>query len=308
MIKTPYDAMINWFANNHVAANLLMVILLAGGLYTAFTIKKEIQPKIEIDVINVTVPFLGATPEDVEEGVLVKVEEAVQDIEGIKEIISTATRGSGTVSIEVESEYDVLDLLDQVKGRVDAISTFPENTEKPVISRAQFQQQVIMVSVAGDVDEVTLKEYTKQIRNEIVSIPGITRADVLGARPYEIGIEISEFTLQAYELTLAEVAQAVRMGSLDLPAGSIRSDSGDIMVRTKGQAYTGRDFEEIVVRTNPDGTRLLLKEIAEINDGFVERESFSELDGKPALTIQVFSVGEQSAISWRKRARPFPAA
>jgi len=307
MIKSPYGAMINWFAHNHVAANLLMAILLAGGLYTAFTIKKEIQPKVEIDVINVTVPFLGATPEDVEEGVLVKVEEAVQDIEGIKEIISTATRGAGTISIEVEPEYEVLDLLDQVKGRVDAISTFPENTEKPVISRAQFQQQVIMLSVAGDVNEFTLKEYAKQIRNEIVSIPGITRASVLGGRPYEISIEISEFTLQAYELTLIEVAQAVRMGSLDLPAGSIRSDSGDIMVRTKGQAYTGRDFEEIVVRTNADGTRLLLKDIANINDGFVETESFSELDGKSALTIQVFSVGDQSELEIAEKVRQFVA-
>jgi len=307
MSKDPYGGIIQWFANNHVAANLLMAILLAGGLYTAFNIKKEIQPQVEIDVINVTVPFLGATPEDVEEGVLIKVEEAVQDIEGIKEIISTATRGMGTVSIEVEPEYDVLDMLDQVKGRVDAISTFPENTEKPIISRAQFQQQVIMVSVAGDINEITLKEYAKQIRNEIVSIPGITRADILGARPYEIGIEISEFTLQAYELTLAEVAQAVRMGSLDLPAGSIRSESGDIMVRTKGQAYVGRDFEDIVVRTNQDGTRLLLKDIADIKDGFVETESFSELDGKPALTIQVFSVGDQSELMIAEKVRQFVA-
>ena len=305
MNKGPYASLITWFARNHVAANLLMTILLAGGLYSAFTIKKELQPKVEIDVITVGVPFLGATPEDVEEGVLVKIEEAIQDIDGIKEMISTAVRGWGGVNIEVESEYDVLDVLDQVKNRVDAIFTFPENTEKPIYSRAQFQEQVIMLTISGEVDERTMKEYAKQIRNEAVALPGVTRANVIGSRPYEISIEISEFTLQAYGLTLLEVAQAIRMNSLDLPAGSIRSKSGDIMVRTKGQAYTARDFENIVVRTNADGTRLLLKDIAHIRDEFIEGDQFSELDGKPSLTIQVFSVGMQSELEISETVRNY---
>jgi len=303
--KGPYASLITWFARNHVAANLLMAILLAGGLYSAFTIKKELQPKVEIDVITVGVPFLGATPEDVEEGVLVKIEEAIQDIDGIKEMISTAVRGWGGVNIEVESEYDVLDVLDQVKNRVDAIFTFPENTEKPIYSQAQFQEQVIMLTISGEVDERTMKEYAKQIRNEVVALPGVTRANVIGSRPYEISIEISEFTLQAYGLTLLEVAQAIRMNSLDLPAGSIRSKSGDIMVRTKGQAYTARDFENIVVRTNADGTRLLLKDIAHIRDEFIEGDQFSELDGKPSLTIQVFSVGMQSELEISETVRNY---
>ncbi|MFB3078531.1 MAG: efflux RND transporter permease subunit, partial [Lysobacterales bacterium] len=225
MIKGPYAATIDWFARNHVAANLLMAILLLGGIYSAFTIKKEVTPAVEVDVISVVVPFLGATPEDVEEGVLIKIEEAVQDIEGIEEMIATAVRNSGSVNIEVDSDYDVLDILDQVKNRVDAISTFPDNTEKPVYTRVQFQQQVMLITVSGEVDERTLKEFTKQIRNEIVAIPGVTRAEMFGGRAYEISIEVSEFTLQGYDLSLAEVAQAVRMGSLDLPAGSIRSDS-----------------------------------------------------------------------------------
>jgi len=307
MIKGPYAATIDWFARNHVAANLLMAILLLGGIYSAFTIKKEVQPAVEVDVITVAVPFLGATPEDVEEGVLIKIEEVVQDIEGIKEMISTAVRGRGTVSIEVESEYDVLDVLDQVKNRVDAISTFPENTEKPLYSRAQFQQQVLMITVSGQVDERTLKEFAKQTRNEIVALPGVTRAEVIGGRPYEISIEVSEFTLQGYGLTLAEVARAVRLGSLDLPAGSIRSDSGDILVRTKGQAYVGRDFEGIVVRTNPNGTRLLLKDIATIRDGFIERDRFSEFNGEPALTIQVLSVGNQSELKISEKVKDYVA-
>ena len=296
MTQGPYEALINWFARNSVAANLLMVILLVGGFYTVLTIKKEIQPRIETNFISVNVPFLGATPLDVEEGVVIKIEEAIQDIEGIEEIVSTARRGNGNVQVEVHADYDVNEVMDQVKNRVDAIFTFPDNTEKPVISRTQFQQQVVIVSVYGDVNERTLKEFAKQVRNEIVTLPGVTRAEFLGSRPYEISIEVSEFTLQGYGMTLSEVAQAVRRGSLDLSAGAIRSEAGDILVRTKGQAYVGRDFENIVIRTNSDGTRVLLKDIAEIHDEFIEGDRFSEFNGKPVISLQVLSVGNQSEL------------
>jgi len=292
----PYESLINWFARNSVAANLLMVILLVGGFYTVLTIKKEIQPRIDTNFITVGVPFLGATPLDVEEGVVVKIEEAIQDIEGIEEIVSTANRGYGDVRVEVHADYEVTDIMDQVKNRVDAISTFPDNTEKPVISRTQFQQQVVIVSVYGDVSERSLKEYAKQVRNEIVTLPGVTRAEFFGTRPYEISIEVSEFTLQGYGMTLLEVAQAVRRSSLDLSAGAIRSDAGDILVRTKGQAYVGRDFEDIVIRTNPDGSRVLLKDVAHIRDAFTEGDRFSEYNGKPVISIQVLSVGNQSEL------------
>jgi multidrug efflux pump subunit AcrB len=305
MNQGPYAALIDWFARNSVAANLLMVILLAGGLYTVFTIKKEIQPRIETNYVSISVPFLGATPADVEEGVVIKIEEAIQDIEGIKEIYSTASRENGNVRIEVHADYEVSEVMDQIKNRVDAIPSFPDNTEKPVISRTQFQQQVIFASVYGDVDERTLKEYAKQVRNEIVALPGVTRAEILGSRPYEISIEVSEFTLQGYGLTLSDVAAAVRRGSLDLSAGAIRSESGDILVRTKGQAYVSRDFEDIVVRTNPDGTRVLLKDIALIRDEFVETDRFSEYNGKPAISIRVMSVGNQSELDISKAVHEF---
>jgi multidrug efflux pump subunit AcrB len=300
-----YHTIIEWFARNAVAANLLMVILLAGGLYSVLTIKKESQPPIETNFITVTMPFLGASPEDVEEGILVKIEESIQDIEGIEELVSTGRRGSGTVQIEVSAGYDVPEVMNEIKNRVDAISTFPANTEKPIVSRTRFQQQVNIISVYGDVDERTLKEYTKQVRNEIVALPGITRAELLGSRPYEISIEISEFTVEQYGMTLAEVALAVRRGSLDLPAGSIRSDAGDIQVRTKGQAYTGLDFEDILVRTNADGSRVLLKDIATIRDDFAETGRFSEFNGKQAFSIQVLSVGDQSELEISQAVRDY---
>jgi multidrug efflux pump subunit AcrB len=300
-----YYALIDWFARNAVAANLLMIILLAGGLYSVLTIKKESQPPIETNFITVSMPFLGASPEDVEEGVLVKIEESIQDIEGIQEIMSTGRRGSGTVQIEVSTGYDVPEVMNEIKNRVDAISTFPDNTENPIVSRTRFQQQVNLVSVYGDVEERTLKEYAKQVRNEIVALPGITRAEILGSRPYEISIEVSEFTLEQYNMSLAEVAMAIRRGSLDLPAGSIRSDAGDIQVRTKGQAYTGLDFESILVRTNKDGSRVLLKDIATIKDDFAETGRFSEFNGKQAFSIQVLSVGDQSELEISQKVRDY---
>jgi len=296
MSMNPYSAIIEWFARNSVAANLLMMILLVGGLYTAVNIKKESQPRIETSFVTVSMPFLGASPEDVEEGILVKIEEAIQDVEGIKEIQSTARRGSGTVRAEILSEYDISEVMDEIKSRVDAIPTFPDNTEKPVVSRTRFQQRVLILTVYGDVAEQTLKEYAKQTRNEVVALPGVSKAQVLGSRDYEISIEVSEHTLQAYDLTLAEVAAAIRRGSLDLPAGAIRSAAGDIQVRTKGQAYVGRDFEDIVVRINDDGSRLLLKHIADIRDGFVDVGRFSEFDGKSAVSIEVQSAGMENEL------------
>jgi multidrug efflux pump subunit AcrB len=296
MSMNPYSATIEWFARNSVAANLLMMILLVGGFYTAVNIKKESQPRIETNFVTVSMPFLGASPEDVEEGILIKIEEAIQDIEGIKEIQSTARRGSGTVRAEILSEYDIAEVMDEIKSRVDAIPTFPDNTEKPVVSRTRFQQRVLILTVYGDVAEQTLKEYAKQTRNEVVALPGVSKAQVLGSRDYEISIEVSEHTLQSYDLTLAEVASAIRRGSLDLPAGAIRSAAGDIQVRTKGQAYVGRDFEDIVIRINGDGSRLLLKHIADIRDGFVDVGRFSEFDGKSAVSIEVQSAGLENEL------------
>jgi len=292
----PYQALIAWFAHNSVAANLLMLVLIFGGLYAAATIKKEIQPKIDPSQIRVTVPFLGASPSEVEEGVLVKVEEAIQDVEGIERISSNAREGSGTVNIQVYTDYDPQVVLDDVKIRIDGISTFPEQTEKPNITRTQWSQEVMWVSVHGEVAERTLKEFAQTVRDEIVGLSGVSRADVVGGRDYEISIEVSEHTLRSYGLTLDEVSQAVRVGSLDLPAGSIKTEGGNILVRTRGQAYTGEEFERIVVRTNADGTRVLVGDIARVVDGFEDRERYAKHNGEDTISIRVLSVGEQSEL------------
>jgi len=300
-----YGNLIGWFAHNSVAANLLMAALIIGGIFTAINITKEVQPRIETNFINVNVPYRGATPRDVEQGVLIKIEEAIQDLDGIKEIVSTASEGSGRVRIEVDADYDVVEVLDNVKIRVDSISTFPAETERPTYDRSTFTQEVIWVSVFGDVPERTLKEVARQMRDEITQLPSVTRAELVGDRAYEIGIEVRETTLRKYDLTLAEVAQAVRQSSLDLPGGRIEAAGGDILLRTMGQAYVGRDFRDIVIRTNPDGSRILLEDIAEIKDAFVERERYAQHNGKSAVAIRVLSVGEQDALAASEAVRNF---
>ncbi|MFW6339758.1 MAG: efflux RND transporter permease subunit [Wenzhouxiangella sp.] len=300
-----YGQIIAWFAHNPVAANLLMLCLIAGGLYSAITISKEITPRIETNYVTVTVPYRGGTPRDVEQGVLIKVEEAIQDLDGIREIVATAREGAGTITIEVEAGYDVLEVLDTIKGRVDAIATFPAETERPRYQRATWSQNVIWVSVFGSVPERTLKEAARQMRDDITTLPSVTRAELTGARPYEIGIEVREETLREYNLTLGEVAQAIRRSSLDLPGGRIQTSGGDILVRTVGQAYVAADFEDIVVRTNRDGSRVRVRDIADIRDGLVERDFYARHNGQPAIAIRVMSVGDQDALAVASEVRDY---
>ena len=199
--------------------------------------------------------------------------------------------------MSADLRQDVQAILDEVKLSVDRISSFPESIEKPVIYKSQRQISAIQVQIYGDLDEVSLKNYAEQVRDEILSLPSVTKAEVRGARPFEISIEMEEGKLRQYGLTLRNVAEAIRRSSLDLPAGSIRSDSGDILLRTEGQAYVKQDFEKIVLITRADGTRLLLGDIAVINDGFEEVEFYSLFNGQPTVGVQVSAVGDQNQIT-----------
>ncbi|MEM8768536.1 MAG: efflux RND transporter permease subunit, partial [Pseudomonadota bacterium] len=284
--------LIGWFATNHVAANLIMLFVLGMGTWAAIANKKESMPEFRFDVVTVNVPYLGASPEEVDEGVIVKVEEAVEDIQGIKEVRSTALDGFGQIRIEVQDGYTLGEITDEVKLAVDGISTFPRETERPIISKQVMRKGALNVQVHGSLDEREMKELTERIREEIVALPGISYAEVMGARPFEISVEVSEDTLRQYGLTLGEVAQIIRAWSLDLPGGAIRSEAGDIRLRTKGQAYTGAEFESIVLLTRPDGTRVTLGDVATVQDGFAEVEGYSFFDGERSFGINVMSSGD----------------
>ena len=288
--------MIEWFTRNPVAANLLMLLILAGGLMTAFTIKREVFPEFSLDVITVEVPYLGAAPEEVEQAVAVRVEEAIQGIDGVKRITSTSVEGRGTVVVELELGEDVSRVLDEVKSRVDAIDTFPAETEKPIVREVTNRRQVVDVAVSGEADERTLKRLGERVRDEIAAMEGITQVELENARPYEISIEVSEDALRRYSLSIDEVARAVRMSSLDLPGGSVKTEGGEILLRTKGQAYVGSDYESLVLMTRPDGSRLKLGDVAKVVDGFAETDQTARFDGKPAMVVAVFHTSDQSAL------------
>jgi multidrug efflux pump subunit AcrB len=286
---------IEWFVENKVAANLLMIIIFAAGIVALLQIKKEVFPEFATDMISITVPYLGAAPEEVEEGVCIKIEEAIQDLEGIKKITSTAMEGVGRVTVEVLNGVDVRKILDDVKSRVDAISTFPVETEKPVIQETLNRRQVINVAVTGNTDEKSLKRISEQVRDELSAIQGISQVELSAARPYEIAIEVSENALRRFNLTFSEVAQSVRLSSLDLPGGSIKTSSGELTIRTKGQVYEGLEYENLILRSLPDGTRLYVRDVANVVDGFAETDQSARFNGKPAILVQVFRVGDESA-------------
>lgn len=293
---TEQKGIIAWFASNHVAANLLMFLIIAFGIVSSFTIRKQTTPDFQINQISVRVPYLGAAPQEVEEGVVVKIEEAIQDIPGIVEINSTAREGMGTVRAETEVGADINQILTEVKTRVDAISTFPGLTEKPIIYKQEFQLHVVFLTVTGNLDEYARKAISNEIREDLLRIPEVNAVEIMGDRPYEISIEVSEHVLRQYSLTMSEISQAIRNSSVDMPGGAIRTEGGDILLRTEGQVYTGQEYANLVLRTFPDGTRLTVGDIAIIQDAFVETDGYSRYMGQPSASMRVLAIGQQSEL------------
>ncbi len=304
-----------------------MITIVAVGAWAAFTqIPLEVFPDSDIDTVNISTVFRGATPAEVEEGVIVPIEETIQTLESIEEIRSNAGEGGGTVSVEIKSGYDPRAALDDIKSLVDAIVTFPLEAEPPTVSLQQHTDSVVKVLIYGDLGEAQLRQLADEIRDEIVGLTGvakvamprwiplhklpilslvfdsmsksetITSATLVGVRPFEIGIEVPEETLLRYDLTLGEVAAAVTAQSVDLSGGAIRTAGGEILLHTKSKAYVGADFENIVVRSNPDGTQVKVSDLGVVIDGFEEDRVTARFNGKPAVLVSVERVGEQNAI------------
>ena len=287
---------IGWLALNPVAANLMMLLIIASGLVAATVVTEEVFPEIDLDRIRIQVPYLGAAPEEVEAGVVVRIEEAIKDIDGIKQIRSFAAEGSASVLVELELGADARRMVDEVKNEIDAITTFPVGTEKPIIRELIARNQVIDIAIAGATDVFTLKTIAERVRDDLAALPEITQVDIVSAPPYEISIEVSEVALRRHRMTFDQVAEAVRRSSLDLPGGSVRTDAREILLRTLGQAYRGVEYENLVLWTRRDGSRLRLGDVATVVDGFAETDQHARFDGNPSLTVSVFRTGNQSAL------------
>jgi multidrug efflux pump subunit AcrB len=287
---------VKWMAQNHVAANLLMMVFIIGGLVMAFSIKQEVFPEIDLGTVSVSVAYPGASPEEIEEGVLLKIEESLSSISGIEEIRSSASEGVGSVSLKVLSGEDVDEILQDVKSEIDRIITFPEEAEKPVVRKIVIRREVISVAVYGDMPERSLREHAEAVRDDLLALKGLTQVDLGGVRPYEISIEVPEETLRSHGLTLQQIAGRIRQASLDLPAGSVKSSGGEVLIRTKERRYTGTGYSDITIIENPDGTEVRLGDIARIRDSFRETDTYARFDGMPAALVSVYRVGKQKPV------------
>ncbi|MDH3867671.1 MAG: efflux RND transporter permease subunit, partial [Desulfobulbaceae bacterium] len=284
---------IKWMAHNHVAANLLMMVFIIGGLVLGFSIKQEVFPEIALDMVQISVAYPGAGPDEVEEGIILQVEEKVSGLDGIKKISSVAAEGVGTVTAVIRDGEDVDLVLQDIKSEVDRIITFPEDAEKPVISKLLNRQEVASLVVYGNVPERTLREQAEAMRDELLAMDEITQAELNGVRPYEISIEIKEQNLRRYNLTLNQVAQRIRQASLDMPGGSVKASGGEILLRTKERRYQGYEYSDLVILVNPDGSEVKLRDIAFVRDGFEETDQYAMFNGLPAAMVSVFRVGNE---------------
>ncbi|MEH6634256.1 MAG: efflux RND transporter permease subunit [Halioglobus sp.] len=288
---------IAWMAGNPVAANLLMLVVMVGGLASIDGITKEVFPTFPSETLTITVPYPGSAPEEVEEGILLKIEEAVQDIVGVDEIRSVAREGVGVVTVQLEPGTPMTKALSQVKSRVDAIASFPLNAEEPIVDEVLGRTRAMRLTLYGPLQEAQLKELADQIRDEVLLLPDITQVSISGVRDYEISIEVSDSALRRYGLSFDAVVNAVRANSRDLPGGKLRTDAGSIILRSVGQAYTGSDFSDLTLITRSDGTRISLGDVATVRDAFEEQPVLSRLNGKPSLTLEVDRVGDQDVLA-----------
>ncbi len=298
-MRTP----ISWFVRNPVASNLLMWIFLAGGLIAYLNVNQEEFPDIDVGVIQVSVPYLGATPEESETGVCLRIEEALEGAEGIQRLTTTAREGGCDATVELTGDADLNRSLNDVKAKVDAITTFPAETEKPIVRAFSSSGNVMTIALVSDADDRFLKQVAEDVRDDILDLPEISTVNIEYLRPLEISIEVSEYTLRQYGLTLDQVSRAISQASLDLPGGTIRADSGEIMLRTKGQVYSGDEYRDIMIRSFPDGSQLRVGDIATVHDDFEEGYLDARVNGENAAVIDVLRVGEEDIVRAARQVR-----
>ena len=287
---------LSWMAGNSVAANLFMAVLLVGGLFFGLKTKQEIFPNYEIDMVTVFVAYPGASPEEVERGIVLAVEDALQGLEGIGEITSSASEGGGTVFVDALDGYDVDRLARDVESEVDRITSFPDEAETPRISIPSYRREAISFSVYGDQEEAVLRAAAEQLRDRLLASPKITQVELTAVRDYEILVEVDPVDLRRYGLTLNEVASRIRKASVELPAGSLKTQGGEIMIRIKDRKYLAAEYEQMAVITHADGSAVTLGDIARVREGFEDSDRFALFNGHPAVNVEVYRVGEQTPL------------
>lgn len=289
--------LIGWFTKNPVAANLLMLFIIVAGAISAFTISKDMFPRTDRNIVQVSAVYPGAAPVEVEKGVILPIESALQGLSGVKEMRSKASRDVASIELDIEPSQDINEVMARIEDRISSILNFPDDLEKPSVSKFEDISWVTGVAVSGPLDEFQRKELGQEIRDELLELSQVKKVILWGVDDYEISIEVKEQRLRELNMTLAEVAKAVRESSLDLPAGMIRSDSGNILVRTEGKAYSGEQFENLVLRSYADGSQLLISDVATVQDTFQESSTFVHFDKESAVTLGIFSLEDQNLLA-----------
>jgi multidrug efflux pump subunit AcrB len=288
---------IRWFVHNPIAANLLMVFVLIGGALAIPSLDKQFFPDIELSIVSVSLPYPGAGPSEVEQQISMRIEEAVHDLNGVKEIRSSSQQGLGTVLVEAEPGYDIQRLSAEVRSRVDAITTFPAEAERPVVTELAHRHHMAVVTLAGDLDERELKELGEELRDDLASAPHVSVVELRNPRPYEVSVDVSEYTLRRYGLTFGDVVDAIRGSSLNLPAGVIKASEGDIQLQTRGQAYDRHDFEPIPLLSARDGTQVMLGDVATVRDGFEDVDVRRSFNDRPSLDMHVYVTSNPNTLA-----------
>lgn len=294
------------FARNKVFANIILLIFGLAGTLAYLNMVNETFPEFSLDMVVVQVIWPGADPEEVEEGIVRKIEEAIEGIEGIKQYNGIANEGSGFVVIEVSEKHDVEDVKERVRNAVDSINTFPEDAEQPITEEILLREEVLMVALSGEgISERTLKEWAESIKEELRGLPEVSQVQLMGARDYEISIEVSEEHLREYGLTFAQVSQAIRGNSLNLSGGTMRTAGEEIRLRTIGRKYTGEDISKIVVLARPNGEIITLDRIATVKDAFTEDPIVARFNGHPTATVAVLKTTDEDALAIDKAVKAY---
>ncbi|MDO6776403.1 efflux RND transporter permease subunit [Shewanella sp. 3_MG-2023] len=293
-MEDTHKGLIAWFARNSVAANLLMIIILLGGLLTANTIRKQFFPAVEINWIEFSAVYPGAAPQEVEEGITVKIEQALETVQGLQRVITYSNRNQASGYFRIEDSYDPQIVLDEVKSEIDSVSTFPAGMEFPKVERIKIRQEVMYLSLYGDLSQRQLKDLGEKIHQEIMQLPNVNISEFYGGLNYEISVEVSKDRLREFGLSFNDVAEAVRGYSRNMSAGQIKAENGYINLRVENQAYVGYEFEDLPLLTLDDGTNLLLGDVATVNDGFEEGIQYSKFNGQNAVTFFVGAAKNQS--------------
>jgi multidrug efflux pump subunit AcrB len=285
-----------WFAQNPVAANLLMLVLLLGGVIVGMRVRQEVFPDFELDMVAVQVPYPGASPTEVEQGIVLAVEEAVRGLDGVDRVTSSAQEGGARVYVSLDLDADAFKTLSDIKNQVDRITSLPKDSERPIVSLVTNRFEVISLVLHGEQDIRTLRLLAEDVREQLLADPGITNAEVVGVPAHETVVEVPRAKLREYGITLEEIAARIQASALELPGGSVKTDGGEVLIRTAERRFSSSEYGSIPVVTSPSGTEITLGQLAEISETFAETDESATYDGEPAVMVKVFRTGDQTPI------------